>query len=179
MEPAKRIDECHARLEEGFDTLKMRVHDFDERIDIRDTQEPAAAMAGRMKLAVDCNQAFWQTANGPGPKWDVARAKRFCDAAHDAGLAWVEEPLFMEWHDAIAEVTGYSRVPVSGGRLRTPAAEQAASGRVEADRRQAGRQAGAGTFQAGFLESPQGQEAPPAVPGPVGDPFGQIGRAHV
>jgi len=118
-EPAARIDEAHARYEEGFRLMKMRVHDFDEAVDIRQIQEPAAALEGKMKFAVDCNQAFWYTGGGPGPKWDLARAKRFCDAAYEAGLEWVEEPLFMEWHDQMAELTAYSRVPVSGGELHT------------------------------------------------------------
>jgi D-galactarolactone cycloisomerase len=118
-EPAERIEECLARYEEGFHTMKVRVHDFDEKVDIRQIQEPARALAGKMKLGVDCNQAFWLTGNGPGPKWDLARAKRFCDAAYEAGLAWVEEPLFMEWYDQLAELTAYSRIPVSGGELHT------------------------------------------------------------
>jgi L-alanine-DL-glutamate epimerase-like enolase superfamily enzyme len=118
-EPKARIEEALARYEEGFRVMKLRVHDFDEAIDIRDIQEPASALEGKMKFAVDCNQAFWLTGNGPGPKWDLPRAKRFVDAAHEAGLVWVEEPLFMEWYDQQAELTAYSRVPVSGGELHT------------------------------------------------------------
>jgi D-galactarolactone cycloisomerase len=118
-EPAARIDEALARYEEGFRTMKMRVHDMDEAVDIRHIQEPARALAGKMRFGVDCNQAFWLTSNGPGPKWDLARAKRFVDAAHDVDLAWVEEPLFMEWYDQLAELTAYSRVPISGGELHT------------------------------------------------------------
>ncbi len=118
-EPAARIEEAHQRAEEGFTLMKMRVHDMDEKVDIEQIQKPARALEGKMKFAVDCNQAFWYTGAGPGPKWDLARAKRFCDAAADVGLAWVEEPLFMEWHDQMAELTAYSRVPVSGGELHT------------------------------------------------------------
>ncbi|MFT3803200.1 MAG: mandelate racemase/muconate lactonizing enzyme family protein [Burkholderiaceae bacterium] len=118
-EPAARIEEALARHEEGFRVMKIRVHDFDEKVDIRQMQEPAAALQGKMKLAVDCNQAFWYTGGGAGPKWDLPRAKRFCDAAFDAGMLWVEEPLFMDWHDQMAELTAYSRVPISGGELHT------------------------------------------------------------
>lgn len=118
-EPQARIEEALARYEEGFRVMKLRVHDFDEKVDIREIQEPARALEGKMKFAVDCNQAFWLTGNGPGPQWDLARAKRFADAAFEAGLAWVEEPLFMEWHEQMAELTAYSRVPISGGELHT------------------------------------------------------------
>lgn len=118
-EPAERIDEALAHYEAGFRTMKMRVHDFDEAVDIRQVQEPARALEGKMQFGVDCNQAFRLIANGPGPKWDLARAKRFADACHEAGLLWVEEPLFMESFDDMAALTAYSRVPISGGELHT------------------------------------------------------------
>lgn len=119
MEPAARIEEALRRYEEGFRTLKMRVHSFDEKTDIRDIQIPARELEGKMHLAVDCNQAFRLYQSAPGPKWDLPRAKRFVDAAADADLAWVEEPLFMEWYDEMAELAAYSKVPISGGELHT------------------------------------------------------------
>ncbi len=118
-EPAARIDEALAHYEAGFRVMKLRVHDFDEAVDIRQVQEPARALEGKMKFGVDCNQAFWLIANGPGPKWDLARAKRFADACYEAGLLWVEEPLFMEWYDDMAALAAYSRIPISGGELHT------------------------------------------------------------
>ena len=119
MSPAARRDEAEARLAEGFDTLKIRVHDDDERVDIPHIQDIAHAMQGRMHIAVDCNQAFRLTQFGDAPLWDLARAKRFAEAAADAGLAWVEEPLFMEWYDDMAALAAYSRVPIAGAELHT------------------------------------------------------------
>lgn len=118
-DPKARIDEAEARLAEGFTAMKMRVHDFDEAVDIRQVQQPARALAGRMKFSVDCNQAARFFANGTGPIWDLARAKRFVDACHDVGIAWVEEPLMMEWYAQLAELAAYSRVPVAGGEIHT------------------------------------------------------------
>jgi L-alanine-DL-glutamate epimerase-like enolase superfamily enzyme len=117
--PETRVEEAEARLAEGFSTLKVRVHDFDERVDIAQVRAVAEAMRGRMAIAVDCNQAFRLTQFGDAPRWDLARAKRFADAAADAGLAWVEEPLFMEWFDEMAALAAYSRVPIAGGELHT------------------------------------------------------------
>ncbi|EBV3599717.1 mandelate racemase/muconate lactonizing enzyme family protein, partial [Salmonella enterica subsp. enterica serovar Virchow] len=114
---AARRDEAEARLEEGFDTLKIRVHDWDEKVDIAQISDAANHMQGRQKIAVDCNQAFRLTQNGDAPLWSLERAKRFADAAADVGLAWVEEPLFGEWHDQLAALSAYSRVPISGGEL--------------------------------------------------------------
>ncbi|WP_172300210.1 mandelate racemase/muconate lactonizing enzyme family protein [Pseudoruegeria sp. HB172150] len=115
--PMARRDEAEARLAEGFETMKIRVHDFDEAVDIDHITDAATYMQGRMNISVDCNQAFRLTQNGEAPLWSLDRAKRFVDAAADAGLAWVEEPLFGEWHEEIAELTEYSRVPVAGGEL--------------------------------------------------------------
>lgn len=118
-EPAERIEEALRNHEAGFRVMKMRVHDMDEAVDIRQVQEPARALEGMLKFAVDCNQAFWLTGNGPGPKWDLARAKRFTDACHEAGLLWVEEPLFMERYADMTALAAYSRIPISGGELHT------------------------------------------------------------
>lgn len=114
---AARRDEAEARLEEGFEVFKMRVHDWDEAVDIEQITDLANHMHGRQQIAVDCNQAFRLTQNADAPLWSLERARRFVDAAADAGLAWVEEPLFGEWHDELAELSAYSRVPVSGGEL--------------------------------------------------------------
>lgn len=112
-----RREEAEARYAEGFRTMKIRVHDFDEAVDIDHITDIATHMQGRMKISVDVNQAFRLTASGDAPLWSLDRAKRFVDAAADVGLAWVEEPLFGEWHEAMAELTSYSRVPVAGSEL--------------------------------------------------------------
>lgn len=118
--PEARIEEAWQRYEEGFRTFKIRVHDFDEAVDIRQVQATARALEGKMRIAVDCNQAFRLTQNAPAPLWDLARAKRFADACADMGVAWIEEPLFMEWFDDMAALTAYStRVPIAGGELHT------------------------------------------------------------
>lgn len=116
-DPGARREEAEARLAEGFDTMKIRVHDFDEAVDIDHISDIARHMQGRMRISVDCNQAFRLTQNGDAPLWSLDRARRFVDAAADVGLAWVEEPLFGEWHEEIARLTTYSRVPVAGGEL--------------------------------------------------------------
>ncbi|WP_226623140.1 mandelate racemase/muconate lactonizing enzyme family protein [Brucella anthropi] len=114
-----RREEAEARYAEGFDTFKMRVHDWDEAVDIAQIQDLGNHMKGRMRIAVDCNQAFRMTLHGNAPVWDLARAKRFADAAAEVDLLWVEEPLYMEWYDDMAALAAYSRVPIAGGELHT------------------------------------------------------------
>lgn len=117
--PEERIEEVEARYEEGFRAIKLRVHDFDESVDIRDVTEVARAVGDRMKIGVDANQGWRVAVVADAPRWDLDRAKRTADAYADAGVAWLEEPLAMDDYDALTALTAYSRVPISGGELHS------------------------------------------------------------
>ena len=114
-----RIKEAEARLAEGFDTIKLRVHSFDEDQDIAQVQETARALGDSMKIGVDANQAWRVTVVGDAPLWDLDRAKRFVDACAAVGVAWIEEPLPMDAYEDLAALAAYSPVPISGGELHT------------------------------------------------------------
>jgi L-alanine-DL-glutamate epimerase-like enolase superfamily enzyme len=117
--PKERIHEVEARLAEGFTTVKLRVHDADEAVDISHVVETAQAFGDRAKLAVDANQGWRVTIIGDSPKWDLDRAKRFADACADVNIAWIEEPLAMDGYDDLTALTSYSRVPIAGGELHS------------------------------------------------------------
>ena len=117
--PKARIEEAERRYEEGFRSIKLRVHDEDEAVDIRQITETAKAVGHKMKLGVDANQAWRVTVVGDAPLWDLARAKRFADACADVGMAWLEEPLPMDAYDDLTALTAYSRVPISGGEIHS------------------------------------------------------------
>jgi L-alanine-DL-glutamate epimerase-like enolase superfamily enzyme len=117
--PAERIEEAEARHAEGFRTIKLRVHDFDETVDIQQVMETAKALGDRMNIAVDANQGWRVTIIGDAPLWDLERAKRFADACADAGVAWLEEPLPMDAYEDLSALTAYNRVPIAGGELHT------------------------------------------------------------
>jgi L-alanine-DL-glutamate epimerase-like enolase superfamily enzyme len=115
----ERIDEAEARFEEGFTTIKLRVHDFDEKVDIRQVADTSSAVGDRMKIAVDANQGWRVTIVADAPLWNLERAKRFADACADHGIAWIEEPLSMTGYDDLSALTTYSRVPIAGGELHS------------------------------------------------------------
>jgi L-alanine-DL-glutamate epimerase-like enolase superfamily enzyme len=117
---AARIAEAEARYEEGFRSIKIRVHE-DEAADEKQVRETAAALGGRMKIGVDANQAWRVTAVADAPLWDLARAKRFADVCAENNVAWIEEPLPMDAYDDLTELTAYSKVPIAGGELHTSA----------------------------------------------------------
>jgi L-alanine-DL-glutamate epimerase-like enolase superfamily enzyme len=118
-EPAARIEEVEARLAEGFRTVKLRVHDHEEAVDIRQVVETAEAIGDRAKIAVDANQGWRVTIVGDSPLWDLERAKRFADACADVGVAWIEEPLAMDRYEDLSALTAASRVPIAGGELHS------------------------------------------------------------
>ena len=118
-DPKARIEEAEARYAEGFRTIKLRIHDLDERKDIAQVVETANAVGAKMKIACDANQAWHVGAISEVPQWDLARAKRFADVCADAGVAWLEEPLPIDDYATLTELTAYSRVPIYGGELHT------------------------------------------------------------
>lgn len=117
--PEERIAEAEARYDEGFRGIKLRVHDFQEAVDVRQVVETAKAVGGRMKIGVDANQGWRVTVVGNAPLWNLNRAKRFADVCADAGAAWLEEPLPMDAYDDLAALTAYSRIPIAGGELHS------------------------------------------------------------
>lgn len=116
--PEQRVEEAELRLEQGFRSVKLRVHGTqaeDERL----VRTAGDALRGRMKVGVDANQAWRVTAVSNAPLWDLARAKRYADVCADAGIAWLEEPLPMDAYEDLSALTAHSRVPIAGGELHT------------------------------------------------------------
>lgn len=115
---ARRIADAETRLEEGFGTVKLRVHE-DEAADIRQVTEVAEALGDRLRIGVDANQGWRVTAFADAPLWDLARAERFADVCADLGVAWLEEPLPMDAYDDQVALSEHSRVPISGAEIHT------------------------------------------------------------
>jgi L-alanine-DL-glutamate epimerase-like enolase superfamily enzyme len=116
---AARVDEALKRYEEGFRTIKIRVHDFDVNKDIRHVRAVVDAVGDKMAIGVDANQGWRVTIINDAPLWDLARARYFADACADMNISWLEEPLPMDDYESLSELTAYSRVPVSGGEIHT------------------------------------------------------------
>ena len=115
---AARVEEARRRFDEGFRTIKIRVHEDFER-DRAQVETTCAAIGHEMAVAVDANQGWRVTAVADAPRWDLDRARRFAQVCADAGVAWLEEPLPMDSYDDLARLTAESRVPIAGGELHT------------------------------------------------------------
>jgi D-galactarolactone cycloisomerase len=112
-----RAEEVAARLAEGFDAVKLRVHDQSTEEDIAHIRDTRAAVGDDVILGVDANQGWRVAVIADAPRWDLERATAFCQAAGEADIAWVEEPLPMDAYADLAALRAVSPVPISGGEL--------------------------------------------------------------
>jgi D-galactarolactone cycloisomerase len=114
-----RVKEVEARLAEGFDTVKLRVHAMTLEEDLEHLRITRKGVGDRVTLGVDANQAWRVAVVADAPKWDFARAKFFCDEAHQLGFEWVEEPLAMDDYAGLAKLRESIEVDLTGGELNS------------------------------------------------------------
>ncbi|BBB93419.1 MAG TPA: mandelate racemase/muconate lactonizing enzyme family protein [Methylomusa anaerophila] len=115
----QRIKEVEQRYNEGFTSIKLKIHHMDEKMDNEQVQGTAKAMDGKIDLHVDANQGWRVAMISNAPLWDLERAKRFSDVCAAAGVKSLEEPLAMDDYDSLCELTKYSKIPVAGGELHS------------------------------------------------------------
>ncbi len=114
---AGAAEQIQARVAEGFEAVKLRVHDDTLEEDVAQISEARNLVGDGPALGVDANQAWRVAAIGDAPKWDYDRALAFCKAAEEANFEWVEEPLPMEAYDDLTRLTAATKVAITGGEL--------------------------------------------------------------
>ena len=115
--PEQRAEDVLKLAEQGFKTVKLRVHDFELAEDIRQIETVRKVVGDRMAIGVDANQGWRVALIDDAPLWDLERASAFAEACADNGIAWLEEPLDMYAWDELAELRRRSRLPIAGGEL--------------------------------------------------------------
>lgn len=116
---AERAREVEARLAEGFEAVKLRVHADTLEEDAAQLRETRAAVGDGPILGVDANQGWRVAAISECARWDYDRALAFCRVAEEAGFAWVEEPLPMDDYAGLARLTAATDVAIAGGELNS------------------------------------------------------------
>jgi L-alanine-DL-glutamate epimerase-like enolase superfamily enzyme len=116
-DPARRAEEVLRLREQGFRTVKLRVHSFDPAADITQIATVRRAVGDSMEIGVDANQGWRVALIDDAPLWTLQRASDFAHACADHGIAWLEEPLDMHAWDELAELRRRSPVPIAGGEL--------------------------------------------------------------
>jgi L-alanine-DL-glutamate epimerase-like enolase superfamily enzyme len=115
--PAQRANEVLGLREQGFKTVKLRVHSFDPADDIAQIEAVRKALGDSMEIGVDANQGWRVALIDDAPLWDLQRATEFAAACAANDIAWLEEPLDMYGWDDLAELRRRSEVPIAGGEL--------------------------------------------------------------
>jgi L-alanine-DL-glutamate epimerase-like enolase superfamily enzyme len=115
--PERRAEDMLRLKEQGFNTVKIRVHSFDPAEDIAQIETARKAAGDDLKIGVDANQGWRVALIDDAPLWDLERATNFARACADNNIAWLEEPLDMYGWDNLAELRRRSEVPISGGEL--------------------------------------------------------------
>jgi L-alanine-DL-glutamate epimerase-like enolase superfamily enzyme len=116
-DPARRAEEVLGLREQGFRTVKLRVHSFDATADIAQIETVRRAVGDSMAIGVDANQGWRVALIDDAPLWALQRAADFAHACAEHGIAWLEEPLDMYAWDELAELRRRSPVPIAGGEL--------------------------------------------------------------
>ncbi|MBN1813723.1 MAG: mandelate racemase/muconate lactonizing enzyme family protein [Anaerolineae bacterium] len=115
--PESRAEEVLHLREMGFDTVKLRVHDFDPAQDVAQVEAVRRAVGDTMAIGVDANQGWRVALVSDAPLWTLGRATEFAHACADLDVSWIEEPLDMVAYDEQAELCRRSQVPIAGGEL--------------------------------------------------------------
>jgi len=115
--PAQRAEEVLRLRDQGFNTVKIRVHSLDPAADIAQIETVRKAADDDLQIGVDANQGWRVALIDEAPLWDLERATNFAHACADNRIAWLEEPLDMYGWDDLAELRRRSNVPIAGGEL--------------------------------------------------------------
>lgn len=113
----ERAREVEARLAEGFEGVKLRVHGPTLEEDVAQLRETRRAVGEGPVLAVDANQGWRVAVVADAPRWDRDRALAFCREAEALGYAWVEEPLAMDDYAGLAALRAEVGIDLAGGEL--------------------------------------------------------------
>ncbi len=116
-EPARRAEEVLSVKEEGFRSVKLRVHDFEPEKDIEQIRVVRQAVGDSMEIGVDANQGWRVALIHDAPLWNLERATEFARACEEYNISWLEEPLDMYAFDEMAELRKNTSTPIAGGEL--------------------------------------------------------------
>ncbi len=97
----EQIDEC---IEAGYPAIKMKIGKLPVKEDVERVRRIRERVGSAIDIMVDANQG-----------WNVVDAIRFCDAARDLDLGFVEEPLAPDDMDGMVELTKRTNIPIAAG----------------------------------------------------------------
>jgi D-galactarolactone cycloisomerase len=115
VQPAgDRIGYVEARVEEGFEAVKLRVSTVEDVAVVREVREAFPDLT----LMVDANKGWAVRVMEEEPRWQYKEALRVARELEDlGGIAWLEEPLPRHDYDGYARLREATDVPIAGGEF--------------------------------------------------------------
>jgi L-alanine-DL-glutamate epimerase-like enolase superfamily enzyme len=115
--PERRAEDALRALEEGWRAIKLRIHHWEPRDDIRQVAAVREAVGDRMEIMVDANQAQspGTVQPEPGPVWDFRRALDTARELEALDVRWLEEPLARYNWEGLARLCERVDIPIAGG----------------------------------------------------------------
>lgn len=115
-DPARRVEDAHALLAEGFRAVKIRIapERADEGIGV--VAAVRDAVGDRLEIIVDLNQ-WWRMAGDIGGRLDPAGARRTIERLRPYGVLWAEEPLPGEDVQGMRLLREQTGVRIGGGEM--------------------------------------------------------------
>lgn len=115
-----RIEYVEARVEEGFEAVKLRITERSDLDVVRAVREAFPDLT----LMVDANKGWAVRVMDEHPQWTVKEALAIARELEEiGGVAWFEEPLPRHDYDGYARLREATDVPIAGGEFNSGAHE--------------------------------------------------------
>ena len=104
MDISRTVDAIQSYVEQGYPAIKMKIGKLSIKDDVERVRRIREKVGNSIDIMVDANQG-----------WNVVEAVRFCDAAKDLNLGFVEEPLPPDDFDGYYELSQRTNIPIAAG----------------------------------------------------------------
>ncbi|PSQ42440.1 hypothetical protein BRD07_03575 [Halobacteriales archaeon QS_9_68_42] len=122
MDADDRIEYIEARLDEGFEAVKLRVTEVDHIDVVRGVREAFPDLT----LMIDANKGWAVRVMEEPVEWSFADALAFARGLEDVGgVAWLEEPLHRHDYEGYARLRDAVDVNIAGGEFNNGVIRQA------------------------------------------------------
>ncbi len=113
--PEERADQASSLEEQGWQAMKIRIHNESIADDIKIVEAVRDAVGKDFTIMVDANQAQSSGTWQPGVMWNFKRAYETAVELQDLNVYWLEEPLKRYDFEGLAELNAKVEMRIAGG----------------------------------------------------------------
>ena len=113
--PEERAEQASSLQEEGWQAMKIRLHNESISDDIKIIEAVRDAVGQDFTIMVDANQAQSSGTWQPGVMWNFKRAYETAVELQDLDVYWLEEPLKRYDFEGLAELNAKVEMRIAGG----------------------------------------------------------------